>query len=502
MLFDLPGFARMNAERVARGERAFENPRNAAAGTLRQLDPRLAARRPLHFIAHSFGELEGVERPGCLHEVFALFASWGFRVNRLNRVCVGMDAVIARIHEIAALRHDLDYEIDGAVVKVDAFALQDLLGFVTRAPRWATAYKYPPEEAITVLDDVEFSVGRTGAVTPVAHLRPVRVGGVTVSRATLHNADELRRLDLRLGDQVRIHRAGDVIPKVVAVVDAGRHASRVPVVYPEACTACGTPLVRAEGEAVTRCPNRQGCPPQLTGAILHFASRLAMDIEGLGTKLVDQLVEGGLVGRPADLYRLERDTLAGLERMATKSAQNLLDALDRSRARPLANGLFAFGISNVGESTARDLARHFGTLDAIASASREALEAVEGVGPIVSEPIVAWFADEGNREEIALLRAAGVVFPAEEIVGGGDTTVDGVAGRTYVLTGTLPTLKRGDAKARILAAGGKVTGSVSKKTDTVVAGAEAGSKLVKAQELGIEVIDEAELLRRLEGRTP
>jgi len=497
VLFDLPGFAQMNRDRVARGDKAFENPRNSAAGTMRQLDPRLAAQRPLHFIAHSFGELEGVPLPATLHQVFELFRAWGFRVNELNRVCVGMDAVVTRISELGQLRHGLDYEIDGAVVKVDAFAHQDTLGFVTRAPKWAIAFKYPPEEAITVLDDAEFSVGRTGAVTPVAHLRPVRVGGVTVSRATLHNADELRRLDLHHGDRVRIYRAGDVIPKVVSVVDDGERADRRPVVYPADCPACGTPLVRAEGEVVTRCPNQAGCPPQLSGAIQHFASRLAMDIEGLGSKLVEQLVSTGMVTRFSDLYGLQIEPVAALERMAHKSAQNLIDALAVSRARPLANVIFGLGIANVGESTARDLAQHFGTIDAIMDAPAEALELVDGVGPIVSEPIVAWFSEPAHRDEIARLQAAGVQFPPAEVVGGGDTTVAAIVGKRFVLTGTFPTLKRSDAKSRILAAGGKVSGSVSKKTDTVVAGADAGSKLAKAQELEIEVIDEATLLERL-----
>ncbi len=499
ILFDLPGFEQMNRDRVARGDKAFENPRNSAAGTMRQLDPKLAARRPLHFIAHSFGELEGVARPATLHQVFALFEGWGFRVNRLNRVCTGIDAVLERIRELGELRHTLDVEIDGAVVKVDDFALQDTLGFVTRAPKWAIAFKYPPEEATTVLDDVEFSVGRTGAVTPVAHLRPVRVGGVTVSRATLHNADELRRLDLHHGDRVRIYRAGDVIPKVVAVVDDGQRAGRRAVVYPSRCPACETRLVRAEGEVVTRCVNHDSCPPQLTGAIEHFSGRLAMDIEGLGTKLVEQLVSTGMVGRFSDLYHLALEPVAALERMATKSAQNLLDALEQSKARPLANVLFSLGIVNVGETTARDLARHFGTIDAIMDATPEALELVDGVGPIVSGPIVAWFGDPDHREEIARLRAAGVQFPEAEVTGEGDTTVAGVVGQVFVLTGTFPTLKRSEAKARILAAGGKVTGSVSKKTNTLVAGESAGSKLTKAQALEIEIIDEAELLRRLAG---
>ena len=408
VFFDLPGFEQMNLDRQARGDKTFENPRNSAAGTMRQLDPRLAAQRPLHFIAHSFGEMEGVDRPDTLHEVLALFGNWGFRVSDLNRVCVGIDAVIARIRELGELRSTLDHEIDGAVIKVDPMALQDTLGFVTRAPRWAIAFKYPPEEATTVLEDVEFSVGRTGAVTPVAHLRPVRVGGVTVSRATLHNADELRRLDLHHGDLVRIYRAGDVIPKVVAVEDDGQAVGRIPVVYPDLCPACASPLVRAEGEVVTRCLNQAACPPQLTGAILHFASRLAMDIEGLGTKLVDQLVMTGMVRRFSDLYHLDPGPVAGLDRMASRSAQNLLAALEESKSRPLANVLFGLGIANVGETTARDLAQAFGTIDGIMAASAEALEEVDGVGPIVSGPIVAFFSQPEVVKEIDRLREAGV----------------------------------------------------------------------------------------------
>jgi DNA ligase (NAD+) len=493
ILFQLDGFAKMNAERVARGERAFENPRNAAAGTIRQLDPRIAAARPLTFFAYGLAECEGYELPRSHHDQLDLLSKWGFPTNPLNKRALGADAVLATVRELGAKRNTLPYEIDGAVIKVDSLDLQEDLGFVTRSPRWATAYKYPPPRVTTRLDDVIFQVGRTGAVTPVACLHPVRVGGVTVSRATLHNADELDRLDLRMGDTIAIERSGDVIPKVVHVVADDGHAARPKVAYPKTCPECGTELVRAEGEAVTRCPNTLTCPAQLRAAIRHFGSRGAMDVDGLGEKLVDQLVERRLVRKLSDVYRLDVPTLMTLERIGEKTAEALVYAIDGSKGRPLDRVLVGLGIPQVGEATARDLARQFGTIDNLLAAGEADLAAVNGIGPIVAAAVHRFFANPDNRALVDELRALGVAFAAvataPPIATGG-----AIAGKTFVLTGTLPTLKRDDAKRMIEAQGGKVSGSVSKKTDYVVAGDEAGSKLDKARELGVAVIGEAELL--------
>lgn len=495
VLFDLPGFRKMNAQREADGERPFENPRNAAAGTLKQLDPRVAAARPLTFFAYGVAESD-VDLPDTHHGQMARLAAWGLPVNPRNGLVHGVDEALAAIEALGAERHGLGYEIDGAVLKVDDLALQETLGFVTRSPRWAVAFKYPPERVTTRLDDVLFQVGRTGAVTPVAVLAPARVGGVTVTRATLHNEDQLRRLDLRLGDLVAVERSGDVIPKVVHVVAEAGREDRAPVVYPERCPACVTPLVREGEDAATRCPNSLSCPAQLRAAIRHFVSRGAMDVEGIGDKLVEALVDRGLVTRVSDLYTLDRETLEGLERLGRKSAENLIAALETSKRRPLARALVALGVPQVGEATARDLAQHFRSLEAITCATEEALTGIEGVGPIVAASIVRFFRDPKHIEEIGLLQRAGVAFvppaaPAPRAEG------SAVAGKTFVLTGTLPTLKRDEAKAKIEAAGGKVSGSVSKKTDFVVAGEEAGSKLDKANELNVPVLDEAGLLALL-----
>ena len=486
VLFSLSGFERMNDRREQEGERRFENPRNAAAGTMRQLDPTMVQGRPLRFYAHSAGLLPD-PRPASQSELAALFAAWGFWVNPLNVVVEGIEQVVQAIEALRLQRADLDYEIDGAVVKVDSFDLQEDLGFVTRSPRWALAYKYPPERVRTVLDDVLFSVGRTGAVTPVACLRPVRVGGVTVSRATLHNQDQIERLDVCVGDSVEVERSGDVIPKVVQVVADAAHAHRVRVRYPSACPECGTGLVRDIEEAAIRCPNELGCPAQVRRVIQHFASRGCMDIEGVGEKLVDQLVGVGLIRRPSDLYRLTQEVLVGLERMGKLSAQNLIAGIEISRGRGLDRALMGLGIRHVGEATARDLARHFGTLDALLAASEAELCAVEGIGEIVANSVAGFLRMERNLAEIQALRELGVAFrpiaarrPAGALIG-----------KTFVLTGTLPAMSRDEAKALLEGVGGKVTGSVSKKTDYVVAGADAGSKLDKAKELGIAVLDEA-----------
>ncbi len=496
VLFDLAGFERMNNEREARGEKRFENPRNSAAGTMRQLDPEQVRGRPLLFFAHSAGE----RVPGAAThaEALARFAEMGLPVNPLNRACSGIDEVIAAVNELESARANLPYEIDGIVVKVNDLGLQDALGFVTRSPRWAIAFKYPPAKVNTRLNGVLFSVGRTGAITPVAQLEPVRVGGVTVRNASLHNEHQLVRvLGLRLGDTVEVQRAGDVIPEVVrALPSAGRDALE-PVAYPQVCPECGHPLVRelADPErpdmVLVRCPDALGCPAQRLGALRHFASRLAMDIEGLGEKILEQLLAAGLVQRPSDLYGLHerKAELVALDRMAEISAQNLLDAIDASRSRPLERCLLALGVPCVGEATAKDLARHFASIDRILEATVEALDAVPGIAEPTAIVIQAFMGDPRSRDEIARLRERGVQFvpPA-----GPATTV--LSGKTLVLTGTLPSLSRDQAKARIEAAGGKVAGSVSKKTDYVVAGAEAGSKLERAQELGVPVIDEAGLL--------
>ncbi len=489
VLFDLPGFERMNDRREREGERRFENPRNAAAGTMRQLDPKMVKGRPLHFYAHSAGGMPEGLTAGAQSELSAEFARWGFKVNPLNVVVEGVAAVLAAIESLRQQRGGLDYEIDGAVVKVDSFDLQDRLGFVTRSPRWAVAYKYPPERVQTVLEDALFSVGRTGAVTPVACLRPVRVGGVTVSRTTLHNEDELARLDLCVGDTVEVERAGDVIPKVVRVVVDEGHASRPRVRYPAVCPECGSPLVRDAEESATRCPNELECPAQVRRVIEHFASRLCMDIEGLGEKLVDQLVSAGLVRRPSDIFRLDVEALTRLDRMGTQSAQNLMRAIEKSRGRGLDRVVMALGIRHVGETTARDLARHFGTIDALMAASEADLTAVEGVGVTVAKSVTRFMADARNRDEIQALRALGVVFAPVSAPRGVR-----LGGKTFVLTGTFPSMGREEAKQLLEAAGAKVSGSVSKKTDYVVAGAEAGSKLDRARELNIAILDEAGML--------
>jgi len=502
ILYPLEGFDRMNARREARGDKAFENPRNAAAGTIRQLDPGITAQRPLTFFAHSFGYVEDGDLGRTHSQQLQALQRWGIPINPYNQVVDGIDAVIQAKEDLAAQRDDLPYEIDGAVVKVDDIDLQEALGFVTRSPRWAIAYKYPPPEVVTVLEDVGYQVGRTGTVTPVAHLKPVRVGGVTVSRASLHNKDHLAELDVRIGDKVVVVRRGDVIPKVERVEPDDEHDSRPHPEFPTHCPECHTELVLKEykdrTKQIMRCPNALGCPAQVRAGIRHFASRIAMDIDGLGEKLVDQLVTHGLVERISDLYHLERRNLVQLERMGEKSADNLLDAIEASKTRPLERCLVALGIPVVGEATARDLANHFRTLDALMDASTEALCQVDGVAEWVASQVHGFFESEAAQQEISRLRQAGVQFPPVQAPPpDADASESWFAGKKVVLTGTLPNLTRSEAKKKLLAAGAKVTGSVSKNTDVLVAGADAGSKLDKAQKLGVEVIDEAEMDKRL-----
>lgn len=485
-------FEAFNREAAERGEKVFVNPRNAAAGSLRQLDPRITARRPLTFFVYGAGHVEGGELPDTHSAVLDLLMEWGQRVCPERDVVTGARGCLDYYRRIGARRDGLAYEIDGVVYKVNRFDLQQHLGFVSRAPRWAVAHKYPAQEQMTVLRDVEFQVGRTGALTPVARLEPVFVGGVTVSNATLHNMDEVERKDVRIGDTVIVRRAGDVIPEVVAVVPAQRPPDARPVEMPTACPVCGSEVVRSEGEAVARCSGGLYCAAQRREAIKHFASRRAMDIEGLGDKLVEQLVDAGLVDHVDDLYRLNTGQLAGLERMAEKSAQNLVDALEKSRHTQLARFIFALGIREVGEATARALAAHFGSLDALMAADEEALMEVPDVGPVVAHHVATFFQQPHNREVIQALRKAGVHWEETEPRTKKDALP--LSGNTYVLTGALESMTREEAGERLMALGAKVTGSVSKKTTAVIAGEAAGSKLAKAEKLGIPVLDEARFL--------
>jgi DNA ligase (NAD+) len=482
------GFAALNERAREQGEKTFANPRNAAAGSLRQLDPRVTAGRPLAMYCYGVGEIAGGDLAPTHSATMLRLAAWGLRVSPELATVRGAAGCLDYYRQIGARRDRLDYDIDGVVFKVDDLAQQRELGFVARAPRWAVAHKFPAQEELTVVDAIEFQVGRTGAVTPVARLRPIAVGGVTVSNATLHNMDEVGRKDVRVGDTVFVRRAGDVIPEVVRVLPERRPGGTQPVQLPALCPVCGSDVIKPEGEAVARCTGGLYCAAQRKEAVLHFASRRALDIEGLGEKLVDQLVDGGLIRDPADLYALERDRLAGLERMGEKSADNLLAALERSRHTTLARFLYALGIREVGEATAQALARQFGTLEAIEAADGAALQETADVGPVVASHVAAFFRQGHNREVIAKLRAAGIRW--EE-----GTPVHAhrpLAGKTFVLTGAL-SRPRDAVKDELEALGAKVSGSVSKKTDYVVAGDEPGSKLAKAQELGVTVLDEAGL---------
>ncbi|MBI5860876.1 MAG: NAD-dependent DNA ligase LigA [Rhodocyclales bacterium] len=496
-------FEAMNERQRARGEKEFVNPRNAAAGSLRQLDPKMTAQRPLRFFAYGVAQISAVSPAPTFHsELMERLGAWGFPLASERAVVTGAAGLATYYETLAAQRHALPYDIDGVVYKVNRLADQETLGFVSRAPRFAIAHKFPAEEALTVVEAIDVQVGRTGALTPVARLVPVFVGGVTVTNATLHNEDEVRRKDVRVGDTVIVRRAGDVIPEVVAIVAEkrplkdmfGAEPLHPPFELPKVCPVCRSAVEKPADEAIARCTGGLFCPAQRKQALLHFASRRALDIEGLGEKLVEQLVEQHVVKTPADLYKLGVLALAHLDRMAEKSAANILAAIERSKTTTLARFIYALGIRNVGEATAKDLARYFGNLDALMQASADELQQVPDVGPVVAASIAHFFAEAHNVEVIEQLRAAGVHWPEGEPA---PRAVLPLAGKTFVLTGTLPTLTRDEAKERIEALGGRVAGSVSKKTDFVVAGAEAGSKLEKAQQLGITILDEPQLMELL-----
>ena len=486
-------FEKLNERQRANNEKTFVNPRNTAAGAIRQLDPELVRQRPLSFFAYGIGETRGWDIPATHSGMLDALKAYGLPVNADRAVVRGAEGLVAFHREIGEKRDALPFDIDGVVYKVNSRELQRRLGFVSREPRWAVAHKYPAQEQITRLDRIEIQVGRTGKLTPVAKLEPVFVGGTTVSNATLHNLFEMRRKGIRAGDQVIIRRAGDVIPEVVGKVDTKR-ASYVPNFrMPRHCPVCGSDVVREKGGIDHRCSGGIFCPAQRKQALLHFAGRRAMDIEGLGDKLVDQLVDGGIVTSLPGLYKLGVAKLTALERMGDRSALNLVDALEKSKHTTLARFLFALGIRQVGETTAKDLAKHFGNINALMGASEEQLLEVKDVGPVVAGSIAAFFAEAHNREVVEQLIAAGVSFPQSEGAAAAPAGPQPLAGKTLVLTGTLPTLSRDEAKELIEAAGGKVSGSVSKKISYVIAGEEAGSKLEKARELGVTILDEAGL---------
>jgi DNA ligase (NAD+) len=487
-------FNRYNDKQRELGLATLVNPRNGAAGTIRQLDPALAAKRPLSFFAYGLGEVKGWDLPATHSAILDALKLFGLPVCDMRTVARGAEALIAFHQHIAAKRDTLPFDIDGVVYKVNSLKLQAELGFVSREPRWAVAHKFPAEEQLTVVRDIEIQVGRTGKLTPVAKLEPVFVGGTTVSNATLHNEGEIRRKDVHIGDTVIVRRAGDVIPEVVAVIAERRPVDAKPFVMPTSCPVCGSHVVREEGEADARCTGGLFCAAQRKQAILHFAGRRAMDVEGLGDKLVEQLVDENIIRSLPDLYRLDVQTLAALDRMAAKSAQNIVVALDKSKNTTLNRFLFSLGIRHVGETTAKDLARYFGKLDRIIQADAESFLAVHDVGPVVAQSLVAFFAELHNREVVQQLREHGLHWEEND---GVSAQVLPLTGKTFVLTGTLASLSRDEAKSRLEALGAKVAGSVSKKTDCVVAGTEAGSKLDKARELNVPVWDESTLLQQL-----
>jgi DNA ligase (NAD+) len=489
---ELEAFQTFNRQREEAGEAAFANPRNAAAGSLRQLDPQATARRPLKIFCYGIGRLEGAEAASHA-QLLELFTAWGLRTNQDGtRLVTGAEGVIDYFRELLSRREELPFEIDGMVVKVNDHDLQRELGTKSRTPRWAIAMKFPPRQALTRVEEIQVQVGRTGALTPVAHLRPVEVSGVMVSRASLHNWDEIERLDVRVGDTVIVERAGDVIPDVVRVLTEKRSGQETVSTQPQSCPACQSPVVRLPEEVVPRCQGLS-CPAQLKESLKHFAARAAMDIDGLGDRYLDQLLALGLVTSIADLYRLNRDTLFQMDRMGEKLAEKLLQAIAASRHRPLSRFLFGLGIRHVGAHLAKLLARQFGSLDALAQATTEELLAIHEVGPRVIESLHAFFAAPRNQEILQQLKELGVEPEAEQKLAGGP-----LSGKTYVFTGTLEQLGRKEAQLMVEQLGGRASGSVSKKTDAVVAGKEAGSKRAKAEELGIEILSEDEFLQRME----
>ncbi len=490
------GFQKLNEKARAEGSKIFVNPRNTAAGSLRQLDSRNTAKIPLQMYCYSIGQVEGIELPGSLSETFKTLGKWGLPVNPDIGIAVGIDACLEYCLALLTRRNSLSYEIDGAVLKVDELELQRDLGSNTRSPRWAMAYKFPAEEKSTRVLDVEFQVGRTGTITPVARLEPVFVGGVTVSNTTLHNMDEIERLGLRIGDTVIVRRAGDVIPKVVKVIESEKNKKPIEIKIPQTCPACGS-AVEKEGEVLYKCSAGIICPAQQKESIKHFASRTAMDIEGLGDKLVEQLVDEGVIENIADIFTITEDQIADLERMGKKSAQNLIKAIDDSKQTSLARFLFSLGIREVGEATATGLSNHYGNLENIIAADQQSLEQVTDIGPIVASHIHTFFANQNNLDLIARLRSVGLSWPDIEI----SNEARPLEGQTFVLTGTLEQMARNDAKAMLMNLGAKVAGSVSKNTSCVVAGPGAGSKLTKAEELGLKILDEGEFLAFLDDLT-
>ena len=490
----LKGFEKLNEQARDKGEKIFANPRNAAAGSLRQLDPAVTATRPLAMISYGVGIVEGASVPSEYSKILEWVRGFGVVISPERAVVKGVKGCMEYYNQLLGKRDMLPYEIDGVVFKVNNTQQQQKLGFVSRAPRWAIAHKFPPQEVMTRLLDIEFQVGRTGALTPVARLEPVSVGGVTVSNATLHNMDEIDRLDVHKGDVVIINRAGDVIPKVVSVVPGKRPNDAEKVELPEECPVCGSEVVKLEGEVIARCTAGLYCEAQRKEAIKHFASRRAMDIEGLGDKLVEQLVDEDLIHNPADLFTLNKDQLSSLERMGEKSAENLITALEKSKQTSLARFIYALGIREVGEATALSLAGYYGGLEGIKDADIESLQQVPDIGPVVAENIVRFFKQEHNREVISKLLSVNVNWPKQEI----NQQSRSLSGKTFVLTGTMEHMSRDQAKDRLVALGAKVSGSVSSKTNYVVAGEKAGGKLEKAKKLGVKVINEQDLLRMLE----
>ena len=489
------GFERLNKHALELGEKTFANPRNAAAGSLRQLDPNITSKRPLAFNAYSIGIAEGINLPSTHYARLQWLKSVGIPINPEIRLCNGVEEVLAFYRDMQNKRALLGYDIDGTVLKINDIELQNELGFISKAPRWAIAYKFPAQEELTVLNDVEFQVGRTGAITPVAKLKPVFVAGVTVSNATLHNGDEIARLNLAIGDTVVVRRAGDVIPQIIGVLHERRPADAKPIIFPHNCPVCGSQIVRIEGEAVARCTGGLFCAAQRKESLKHFVSRKAMDIDGVGGKLIEQLVERELIRTPADLFKLDLTTLMQLERMGEKSAKNALNSLEQAKHTTLARFIFALGIREVGESTALNLANHFKTLEALQNADFEQLQAVPDVGEVVANRILAFWREPHNVDAVNDLIAQGIHWDAVETKEAGDNPFKG---KIVVLTGTLSQMGRNEAKALLQEMGAKVSGSVSAKTDFVIAGDAAGSKLTKAQELGLTVLSEDEFLALLQ----